>query len=1408
MLDKYRHYFDIDPEYFPQVNEAEIKKYPDLWKKFYPHETFVKLIKDTISIITRQQKLSIWVEGAYGTGKSHAVLTLKKLLDASPEDTHAYFENYPDQLSDDLYKQFQRVKSGDQKIITVHRYGSSKINDDNALVFALQESIVKSLEENGIKNAGAIALRDSTIEWLSQNWAKSMFNNLIQEKYNDLFSGEDVDTIIDHLKNYDGDSLITLMSKITMVADREHFTALSLDVKDFVKWVKDVIKENNLKAIVFIWDEFTDYFRNNLKALTGFQEIVDISGSDPFYMIIVTHKSAGLFSDTDKDQQRILDRFIKPTCNITLPENMAFRLMGSAMVKKKDTAVLDDWNDAIEDLYDRTHESRQLVKQKAHISDKELQNILPIHPYAALLLKHISSAFDSNQRSMFDFIKNDRGEEIKGFQWFIDNYGPEDDNPFLTVDMLWDFFYEKGKEYLSSDIRSILDCFSRALTKQLTLEEQRVLRAVLLMEAISHKVGDAVDLFIPNEINVNNAFEGSDLDIGAASRIAEKLCREEILYRKPLGNNKYQFSALINVGNTSEIEKIKEDQMKKTTSSLILEGEIDESIILTGALKLRYNLEFVSHSDLKSTIGRLRNQENMMPGKISAIVAVAKNDSESATISKNIESFVSDNSYNTVFIDASITPLGNDIMEQYAEAMANAKYQRGKDNALASQYEINAKEALKKWKNNITAGEFIVSYRENDGNIKKIRATSIEQLYDTLKDISKHRFPCCLETGEDVIDNMWSSSALKQGVECGATEVKKGTFGSGNEHTNLENYIGKDVWKQPEDSTPYWESKKYLLISKIKNHVTEIINESFKKDGRVSIATIYDSLKLPPFGFLPCNLTAFVMGFILKEYVNGVYTWSDKYNNDELTVDKLKEMVGEVISLQNTPNPRYRDKYIVKLTEEEKAFNKASSKIFNIPLNQCTNVENTREHIRNEMKKLSFPIWSLKYLKSMPEIKTNRELIEELIDLYSGIANSQNISGSKTDNDIALSIGSICAENPDVVDDASIIFTKDKCVEGMVDFLSDFEDGILPELAKQIDDNGQYINVLKSKFDADAANWVWNQETAKQKIKEVILEYKITNESNKVITKTIGFKNTIHEWSEKANYIRMSFPAAKTSLGDLEEFMQHLYEIKKSGTLLDSRKQKFYDALVKSEDLFREFYSNQIDLFKTVCAFYIEPYGFTDNEIDEIYKTLPTNCIIKEKSEYLNLVQTKVAEFNTATGNATLKKLWFEKTHTESPRDWSNQYKMPILALVDDSKIQEAKDAFSTINRSKSDSSSIEKALDFLKNDALFEKLNNSEERDKAFERVIIRQYITLLTDINEVKEYLNKVISAEPYEWFGLPEVDKKLQNMAEAKYNQGGCDKALEKINNMETSELKRYLKDLVKDNMTVGMEIIKEN
>ncbi len=745
MLEKYRHYFDIDPDYFPAVNEAVITKNPEVWKKFFPHETFVKLLKNTISVLERKQKLCLWVEGAYGTGKSHAVHTLKKLLDSSEEETREYFQRH--KLDNDLCNRFQAVKSSG-RILTVHRYGSATIRSDHNLVFAIQESIEKALVDAGIENKGGNALKEATITWLSDKDNKNYFNGLITGTYSNLFGGDDADTVIEKLRTFSGDALAKVMDNIFKVADERQVKALSLSVTDLSNWIREVIQANSLKAIVFMWDEFTEYFYNNARNLTGFQELCEISETDPFYFLLVTHVTQGLFHERDQDFIKLNGRFVSPHSLISLPENIAFQLMGAAMEKNQDEAVLEDWELALGDLTARTQESRKLVKSVANITDKEMVDILPIHPYAALLLKHISSAFDSNQRSMFDFIKNDRGDEIKGFQWFIDNFGPEDDNPLLSVDMLWEFFYDKGnsmfdfikndrgdeikgfqwfidnfgpeddnpllsvdmlweffydkgKEYLAHDIRSILDYYNRAGNQRLDSDQKRVLKTVLLLQAISQYAGDSVELFIPNEKNLDNAFEGTDME-GSAARCAEQLVREKVLFSKSLGGGKFQYAAY-NHEDEIDVTPFEKQIDQKSTSAFITEELADrtrivDAITLGGALKLRYELRFVSASDFDSTIKQLRNTEEKYENKIIAVVCFAKDNAESVVLGKKIHDALSAGTYNMVFIDASRTPFGADGYGVYRHDMALSMSQQGKDNTLATQYANNAKDSLKKWK--------------------------------------------------------------------------------------------------------------------------------------------------------------------------------------------------------------------------------------------------------------------------------------------------------------------------------------------------------------------------------------------------------------------------------------------------------------------------------------------------------------------------------------------------------------------------------------------------------------------------------------------------------------------------------------------------------------------------------------
>lgn len=1396
MADKYCDYFNIDPNYFSQINKAIIDNEPELWKKFYPHESFVGLVRNTIDVVTRKQKVSIWVEGAYGTGKSHAVLTLKKLLEASPEATKEYFDKYSDQLSTDLYNRFAQIKTG-ERMLTVHRYGSSDIKNDNSLVFAIQDSITAALKEGGFTSTGQNSLRDSTVEWLSDDANKAYFNTLVSKPYADLFGGDNVDDIIGKLNSFSGPSLQELMGKIMKVAEERQFKALSLDTDRLVAWINSIIKENDLKAIIFIWDEFTEYFKNNMRSLTGFQKLADLSGSAPFYFIIVTHDASNMFKEGDKEFGKIKGRFIDPICRISLLDTMAFRLLGAAMEKKNDNVILKEWNETVDELYDRTHDSRAIIKTKARISDKELQSILPIHPYTALLLKDISSAFGSNQRSMFDFIKNDRGDDIKGFQWYIKNYGPYDENPLLTVDMLWDFFYESGKEPLTPDIRAILDCYPRAASQKLDRDENRVLKAVLLLQAISQRTGNTVELYIPNDKNLDNVFEGSNFGSSEASRIAHKLVKDQILFEKPLGAGKTCFSALTAITDTSAVEKFKPEIRSRSTTSLVEDGQVNTAITLDGALRLRYSMKACCASDIKRIANEMRS--TVTGNKIGLLAAYSRDDAESTQLYKAIKEIIADSSCNAVIIDASLTPLGKDLYDQYVDAMANAKYQRNKDGNQANQYERLAGEALKKWRQAVGEGEFIVyTHSKPDGE----RVPDIKTLFSALRSINRTRYPNGLENGGAVTDTMWQASSLPSGVDCGVSGNLSGLYRSSNPQTNLLNYLGCDVY-----SSKYWEEKPVLLISKVKKAVEEVIMQDFKAEGRVSISKIYDALVGEPFGFMPCNLTAFVMGVVLKEYADPAYSWSDNMTSEPMSVLKLKDMVSEIIKQRMTPNIRYKEKYIVTMTIEERTFNSASALIFGIDPAICSSIESTRDKIRTKLKALSFPIWCIKNILPKLATSTPTDVISELIDLYCGIANSNNMGTDKSETDIALSIGKLCLENKNAAADMKNVITQDNCSEGMKAYTNRFENGELALLADEISDSERYINRLKKKFDADAANWVWNQEIADQKIREVILEYKIIAESNKLLPQNIDFEGCIREWIDKCKNIKISYYYAQNSWNELSPLMEMLYNLTKTGQLPEAKHKQFLDTITSDGAAFIQLYNNPLSMFATVCSYMLSQ--FSDDDIKEIYKALPSGLFTLDKQEYQNVVKRKAEEYASAQGSLKLKAIWKDKTGTETPHEWSEMYSMPVLCMVPEAEYAQAKNVFELLNsRRHNDTEAINKAIDYLSGAAFISDLNNAEKREQAFRDKIIKGYDVLLDDIEEVKKHLRNVIHNNPYDWIGLSAIDRALKEMAEFKYTESGCDKALEKIDDMDIADVKKYLKELIRNNMTVGMEIIKDN
>ena len=1397
MTNTYSQYFNIDPNYFPAVNDETIKKDPDLWKKYFPHSTFIKLLKNTINVLNRTDRLSLWVEGAYGTGKSHAVLTLKKIFDSLPEDIQWYFSRYKDEFkTNDLYNKIDKIKNSG-KVLTVYRYGASNITNDNKLISSIQGSIEKALREHGIENKAKSSLKTGILNWLSDDIKKELFGRIIQEKYSNLFNGENINTIIEHLNMFSGDALDNLITKIIEVGEKEGISAFTLEIDDLVVWIKDVIKANNLHSILFIWDEFSRYFVNNDDTV-GFQKLAEISETDNFYFMIVTHETGSIFSENDRNGRKIFDRFVKPFCKIELPENIAFSLLGHAMQKTEDEQLKSQWNNIIDNLYDRTEYSRELVEKTAKINEQQLKNILPIHPYAALLLKNLAQLFASNQRSMFEFIRDKKDEDEKSFQWFIDNYGPFDENPLLTIDMLWNYFYDSHRDKLDRKIRDILDYYNNSANQNLRLDHKRVLKTVLLLQAISQAVGSSVKLFVPNDKNIDNAFEGTDFNQGQARNIADRLVTDHILFKKDLGNNEFQYTAFSNITDNDAIEKNKEKIRGNSTTRLINDANInilDYFSIPTG-LKKRLNLSYCSFYDLDTRIKSYNNSENKW--QFPTVFIVAKDDNELQNIKNRIATYITEtNNQNGIIFIISLVTLGIEAYEQYIQEMANALYQADKDLSQSKMFENNANDYLKQWFKRLSNGSFLVY--SFDGTQNKI--VGADSLINELDEINKRKYPFAYEskyknlTDSVFLENQFKKSAINAVNQCFADAC--------NERSRIRETFA-NAWENPN----YWTKfeTQQLFISKIKQKIEELINDGFKKEGKISLNTIYETLTDSPYGFMPCNLSAFLLGFVLKEYTNDTYSCSDNMTSTAMSPEQLGTMVESVLKHQQNPNQKYTEYSIVTITKEIKAFTENSAKLFELD-NVYTSVESTRDRIRNKMKEWKFPISFLKYILKNEEFKTPEHILMAIIDNYTQLANNNTFGES--DNDIATKIGTIFIENQFIIEDLKLIFNKDKCTAGINEYLNIFKNGRLIKLADEINDCGQYLEQLQKKIaSTDAANWVWKEETIQQNIEELITEYEIIQYSNNIlIPQSNNLKDTISVWCNKCSTIPLSCSIITKQINDLAPLINILCEIKRNGYINQTNKSSFAELLHYQIENLRNFMKrdNQINIFKQVCSNLLE--NLSDDDINNVFNKIPNNSFTLTPEAYVKEIETIILDHKKNLKITKLKNLWTDKTGTKSPIEWSDIYSIPIIYMLDakDDK-QDAISAFDAVNNSNQDNHTVENALDFFEKSNIFEKLSNKTEINNRFIKYIIKDYKFVIDNIPELIKELRSKYSC-PYAWYyNANEIEQFVFNYANLKYKANGHNKAFAQIEQMDSEKVKSYLKDLIKDNLNVGIEILK--
>lgn len=207
-----------------------------------------------------------------------------------------------------------------------------------------------------------------------------------------------------------------------------------------------------------------------------------------------------------------------------------------------------------------------------------------------------------------------------------------------------------------------------------------------------------------------------------------------------------------------------------------------------------------------------------------------------------------------------------------------------------------------------------------------------------------------------------------------------------------------------------------------------------------------------------------LLGFVLRPYINQLYTANTGMIVDAVT---MRDKVGEIFDYWQ--KNKGGDKLNFRFgTQEEKELIENLSEIFEIE--QQSGIQQLRWKVKEKIKSISFPLWSVKY--TISDDKYNlKPIITEITDLIFSL----------DDNDIDLKLtNKILLKVKEKKIDLIKIFNQENFKDGFISFI------------KNIDS----VNVDNSEI-------------------EIIIQYIRENQPEEINWKEDGVRETIKDWKLK-----------------------------------------------------------------------------------------------------------------------------------------------------------------------------------------------------------------------------------------------------------------------------------------------------
>ena len=1377
-MSKYKDYIEVSPRYESVIDIDSDSRNPDMWQEYIIHEDMQKTLEaicDSLKYEDADKRRSFLIHGAYGTGKSYAAIVLKHLFEDDIDKVKKFLSN-------------QRLISYRESFLSIRKKGeflviwksqATDIRSGVQLLMTMEDSIRVSLKakfgdkayygKKSLIAAAKEAVNDSSVNWTE------LFKNpgyALNDKYNSIDEFR-ADVLAGGLK------AANIVARIYRDKGWGFFTSLDM----FKDWIADIINGNRLKktGIIFIWDEFTSYLRNNPND-DVLQPLSEFCKEQPFFMFLIVHKTPGWLNQIGEEiYERIIHRYHSLAFHVS--ESAAYELIGSSIITR--AGMEKKWD---------TQKNILMKSISKYIADADnpesLRQLFPLHPMTLSLLAIVAQNFGASQRTLFRFMKDPKeSEQNVGFIHYINNYGA-DDWRWLTADFLWDYFFTR-----ESDVRNFSEgawnAYQHYITKREYISGEKpmhVFKAAMLLIAImsSATVSNLYSRTIQRKISATQStlyrcfvgqLTGEDVD-----NYLDTLEQIGVLRLDTMVNGDMRLQ--IPYSGDSDVFDVRKDNLKKkyTRYELFKKNGVFAKAVenkIWDKNSASYGRIFIAACDcgtisIKARFEEVQSELDKHQYKFGILVVTISEPNQFAAIQDKIKSLAAQDSTGRFAVYLLNSPLTEKHLDRWYSTLTHSELaaEEGKSSD-AERYADEADIIVEEWAAPAVEDKFMVvcgdkiypsEYGANYFAAKLEREIIFGEIFTAAPEL--------VVTTNTAFKKIQQSTALA-GVQKKIPNKQVGNIVNGLKQAGV------------------WDMKNLESIAQCKDSVGAMANfllQRFSRGTLINLDILWQELQAAPYGYYNNMACGYILGFLLRHYVNSEFTWSKGDNNSwSLTEQNLATMITAMCKDELVNN------YLSPGSKVWQKFRPYAQKIFNLQDGESVNETEARKYISKQCtENAGAPFWVLKYLPSEKfGGDVAKKSAEEIIDLFCDFMTETGDQDTVMKNIVAKfnGRGALRKILTSLFADKKILYEAFGC------FVS-FKCGELQALRGSIGlSDYDIFDSIHQMMQGQVSTWT--ESEVEEKLSELCIEYRAVAALNNALNlKRKNIKTLSADIADA--FANMKVPATVIKKLDYAWFptLEIMEQIAATqwNKISSNDKENYMKLLAETA---QEVW-DAVTAPKTILKRYMETHGHncTEEELNSVYDSLQAVDYNSSAADFDSRIAAQLNKLTYTRDKNQLQKLWRKQSGFESVETWCENFAVPIQWIVDDETLPHII-VLKTLQDGKIvDNTALGNAVKFFES----HKISALKDTNFIMNRFIAQIGESYRAPFIEHKDLLvaqlkaNEKLSANVYSWANkVGEIRKTVDVVLRDKYSEG----AKKNIKSMLKAQLRDKVLKLLDEN-----------